>query len=244
MADHETLSIVRHVGLRVDFSAIKSSLGLEAFTFVCEVNLDGLCPFGQWECNGHGPSVLCVKWPWLSSKGRTMDVGKAVLGSHRPSSTSVKWEWTMLWDHWIFWWRNKEGMLWFNIICLKLYQLERTTWWCLSVLEFVMEFVLQPILKFIMLEKILKNHGVPKFASGPPLGGRLDVNYGRPWNLIHSLPCRNPCRLSIHEVFFGPLGLHLRVWSELGRSPPFWPMRALRLQWSWAFNVVCEVALR
>ena len=23
------------------------------------------------------------------------------------------------------------------------------------------------------------------------------------------------------EIFFGPLGLHLRVWSELGRSPPF-----------------------
>ena len=40
----------------------------------------------------------------------------------------------------------------------------------------------------------------------------------------------------IHEVFFAPLGLHLRVWSELGRSLPFGPMRALRLQWSWAFS--------
>ena len=32
---------------------------------MCEVNLDGLRPFNQWElldCNGHGPSVLCVKW--------------------------------------------------------------------------------------------------------------------------------------------------------------------------------------
>ena len=28
MADHETLSIVRHVGLDVDFSSMKSSLGL------------------------------------------------------------------------------------------------------------------------------------------------------------------------------------------------------------------------
>ena len=39
------------------------------------------------------------------------------------------------------------------------------------------------------------------------------------------------------------LGLHLCVWNELGRSPPFRPMRALRLQWSFAFNLVCEVAL-
>ena len=33
---------------------------------MCEVNLDGLRPFDQWELldfNGHGPSVLCVKWP-------------------------------------------------------------------------------------------------------------------------------------------------------------------------------------
>ena len=44
---HEPLSIVRHVGLHVDFSSMKSSVGLEAFTFVCEVNLDGLHPFDQ-----------------------------------------------------------------------------------------------------------------------------------------------------------------------------------------------------
>ena len=32
------------------------------------------------------------------------------------------------------------------------------------------------------------------------------------------------CRLFIHELFFGPLGLHLLVWSELGRSTwsPTW----------------------
>ena len=47
--DHETLSIVRHVGLHVeDFSSMKSSLGLRAFTsFVCEVNTDGLRPSNQ-----------------------------------------------------------------------------------------------------------------------------------------------------------------------------------------------------
>ena len=64
--DHETLFIVCHVGLHVDFSSMKSSSGLQTFTFKCEMNLDGLHPFDQWElldCNGHGPSVLCVKWP-------------------------------------------------------------------------------------------------------------------------------------------------------------------------------------
>ena len=25
---------------------------------------------------------------------------------------------------------EKEGRIWFNTICLKLYQFERTTWWC------------------------------------------------------------------------------------------------------------------
>ena len=39
-SDHETLCIVLHVGLLVDFSSMKSSMGLQAFTFVCEVNLD------------------------------------------------------------------------------------------------------------------------------------------------------------------------------------------------------------
>ena len=97
---------------------------------------------------------------------------------------------------------------------------------------------------YLVEKNILKkNHRLLKFALGPPLGGRPDANCGRPWNLIHSPPCRTPCRLFIHKVFFGPLGLHLREWSELGRSPPIRPMRGLRLQWSWAFNLACEVAL-
>ena len=78
-------------------------------------------------------------------------------------------------------------------------------------------------------------HGLPEFASGLPLGGGHDTNSSRPCTLIHDLLCRIPCRLFIHELFFGPLGLHLLVWSELGRSPPFRPMRAL------TFPVVQEV---
>ena len=41
------------------------------------------------------------------------------------------------------------------------------------------------------------------------------LTHGRSWKLIQKLPCRNPCRFSIHDYFFGPLGLHLLVWSEL-----------------------------
>ena len=66
--DNETLSTVHHAGLHVGNSSMKSSLSLYAFTFVCEMNLDGLRPFDQWEllgCNGYGPSVLCVKWPLI-----------------------------------------------------------------------------------------------------------------------------------------------------------------------------------
>ena len=52
---------------------------------------------------------------------------------------------------------EKEGRIWFNIICLKFYHFKRNTWWCLSVLEFAMQFVL--------MEKILKkSHDVPEFA--------------------------------------------------------------------------------
>ena len=143
---------------------------------------------------------------------------------------------------------EKEGRSWFNITCLQVYQFKIITWWRLSilesVLEFVLEFAMQYVLKYVPLEKRKrKSHGLLEFASSPPLGGRSDANHGRPCTLIHNQPCRTPCRLFIHKLFFGPLGLHLLVWSELGRSPPFRPMRTLTLPWSRAFNLVCEVAL-
>jgi hypothetical protein len=58
------------------------------------------------------------------------------------------------------------------------------------------------------------------------------------------------CHVRIHVDFASkikkelPLGLHLLVWSELEQSQPFRPMRHLRMQSSWAFSLVCEVALR
>ena len=63
----------------------------------------------------------------------------------------------MLQDHCILL-VEKEGRIWFHIVCLKLYQCERTTWWCSSVLEFFVESILEPtlkyVLKFVMLEFI------------------------------------------------------------------------------------------
>ena len=79
--DHKTgLSIVRHVGLHVDFSSTKSSLGLQAVTFVCEVNLASLRPFNQWElvdCNGHWAfNVVCeVALRCGGSQGVGLDYG-------------------------------------------------------------------------------------------------------------------------------------------------------------------------
>ena len=41
-----------------------------------------------------------------------------------------------------------EGRIWFNIVCLKLYQFKRIDWWCL--------FVLEPALEYVMLDKTLR----------------------------------------------------------------------------------------
>ena len=112
---------------------------------------DGLSTlsFGLSQCHGHGSRFMCEAalratshmsqelWPcdgedpWLSSKGRTMGVGKTVICSHMPSS--------------IVWSENgpcckplhillveKEGRIWLNITCLKLYQFERINGRCCS----------------------------------------------------------------------------------------------------------------
>ena len=50
-------------------------------------------------------------------------------------------------------------------------------------------------------------------------------NSGIPWNIIHNVSNGNPCRLFIHEISFGPLRLHLLVWSKPKQSQPFQPMR-------------------
>jgi hypothetical protein len=66
---------------------------------------------------------------------------------------------------------EKEGKIWFNIICLKLSQFERITWWCSSISESTLQFVMLEIKK-----KKKKLNGLPDFASSLP----LDENSRRP----------------------------------------------------------------
>ena len=68
-------------------------------------------------------------------------------------------------------------------------------------------------------KNIQKNHGLPEFASSPPLESGLDTNSGRPCTLIHKLPCRNPCRFFIHKLF---------LWA-FRPSPP-------SVKWTWTVS--------
>ena len=78
----------------------------------------------------------------------------------------------------------------------------------------------------------------------PPRGGFWKKKKPkRPWNMIHSMPCRNPCRLYIHLAFAYSLGPSSVVWTELGPAPPFPPMKMLEVYWSRALRLVHEVAL-
>ena len=62
-------------------------------------------------------------------------------------------------------------------------------------------------------------------------------------NMIHSMPWRNPCRLCIYLAFTYFVGSSSIVWSKLGLTPPFPPMRVLEVYWSWALSLVCEVGM-
>ena len=182
-----------------------------------------------------------------------MGVGKAVLGSHRPSN--------------IVWSENgpccgtiayivggKEGRIWFRIICLEIYQFDRTTWWCLSVLEYVLESIMGFVLKFspkyvlksIMLKSVLKNQGLPKFALGPPLGGSPDENSGRDHETLSivrhvGLHVDSPSMKSSSGLWAFTFVCEV----NLNGLRPFdqWELLDCN-QWSWAFSLVCEMALR
>ena len=70
------------------------------------------------------------------------------------------------------------------------------------------------------IQRRYHRHGLLKFATCVPL-------LEGPHATSNNLPRRNPRKLFIHDNFFGPSGL--LVWSEHERSPPFQPMRELRM---------------
>ena len=143
--------------------------------------------------------LVMVRTLWLSSKGRTNGVGKAVLCSHGPSR--------IVWSEngpccrtmacFVGGLRGEDfGLIWYLSNSINLGEL---FWWCLyvleSILEPIMKCALQSIMKFVLLEDFFLNNGLPYFASGPPPRVGLDENSRRPWNLILSPPCKTQCRL-------------------------------------------------
>ena len=113
-----------------------------------------------WHYNGENP--------WLSSKRRTMGVGIAVLGSHQPSS--IVWsENSPCCGTIAYFVGRKRGRLWFNRICLKLYKFERTTWWCLSIVECILESSLEYVVNFALLKKVKKRMVSRNLRQAHPL---------------------------------------------------------------------------
>ena len=79
----------------------------------------------------------------------------------------------------------------------------------------------------------------PNFVLGLPPRDDFWEQSKWPWKMVHSTPCRNPCRLHIRLAFTYSVGPS----SELGPAPPFPPMRELKVEWWRALSLVCEVPL-
>ena len=65
------------------------------------------------------------------------------------------------------------------------------------------------------------------------LGCGIDANFGIWWN---------PMDFSSMVISLDPRTLNLLLWDGLGQSRPFWLMRDLRMQWSHAFGLMCEMS--
>ena len=190
-----------------------------------QITLKASLHMGQepWPCNGEDP--------WLSSEGRTMGVGKTVVCSHGPSRIVWSENGPCCGTTAYFGWRKKRG--WFALtyyVSNSINLRESLSGVCLSWYPRI-SLVRKDIQEVMVSRNLCQAHllevGLTKFPRNH-----------ESLSIIH--------HVGLHVDFSSmksSLGLHLRVWSELGGSPPFWPMRALRLQWSWAFSLVCEVAL-
>ena len=84
---------------------------------------------------------------------------------------------------------------------------------------------------------------VSQFCVNPTSLTWASCQSGRPRNIIHSMPCRNPSRIYIHSNFLGLLSPQALVWGEVGWSWHFPPMWDFRFQWSMALKLQCKVPL-
>ena len=77
--------------------------------------------------------------------------------------------------------------------------------------------------------KRLDCHSLPGFLLGLLPRGGFWKQSKRWCSMIHSMACRNPCRLYIHLAFTYSIGPSSVVWSGLGPLLPFPPMRVLEV---------------
>jgi hypothetical protein len=181
-----------------------------------------------WPCNGEDP--------WLSSKGCTMCVRKAIICSLRASSIVWSENGPCCGTIAYFVGGKKRGGFYF-------------IWYVLNFINLRELFgdifnlgICCGIRSAICLEICHVGKNIKKIMvyRNFPQAHLLEV--GLTQIPVDHAPLSIICHVGLH-VDFGPLGLHLLVWNELGQSPPFRPMRALTLPWSRAFSLVCEVAL-
>jgi hypothetical protein len=72
----------------------------------------------------------------------------------------------------------------------------------------------------------------PGVVLDPPLGDGLDTKSSRPWNIIHCMPCKTPCRFA-YPFKLGHWGPQALVQCEVGRSRHFPQMMGPQAQvWS------------
>ena len=76
----------------------------------------------------------------------------------------------MLREHCIFCWQKKEGRIWLKIYMSRTILIRENYLVVFVVLVYILEFAHN----MSYWNKYLKSHGLPKFASGPPLGGGPD----------------------------------------------------------------------
>jgi hypothetical protein len=109
----------------------------------------------------------------------------------------------MLRDHCIFCWRKKTGGFdptYYVSNSINLRELLAGV--CLSC-----PFWNMPCNMFCSKNILKKSYGLLEFESSPLLEGEPNTNSVKPCTRIHNLPCRTPCKLFIHKLFFGPLDL-------------------------------------
>ena len=115
------------------------------------------CPFlGPLHTQAKSRDLVMVRTLDYHPKAMYIGVGKAVLGGHGPSI--IAWSANGPCCGTIAYFVGGErGWICFDIIYLKLYRFERTTSWCLFVLESICAGICTEILlKICLLEKIKK----------------------------------------------------------------------------------------